>query len=427
MRSPLAAAMVLRRQGFRWLVAALLLAAAAGVGTESDVDGEAELCEADPAGGLACSSHDGAAVSLLQRRGDYRLSQPMVAGRGSAQRASVAEVGSSLAVVATAAAEPASATPADTGTGGRAAAAVPDWGGNASRAVVATQALAGPTSRPTPSPMVAQASSGAGEAAASDQVSASRPLLVRCHRATRPLAKLDVLKAAAWTWPEQHSPKWLFALAGAYSTLPAVVAYGLPALFSGLGTIEVLSVAAFWAVVRPAAGALEVLQRQLPLLGETPAAADASCPAAADVSAAHAATATAAHFYWTWGLLELAVRRRPLVQRVGAVALLGAFLLPIPWAQVLLRDRFPKEAAADALLGTALGVLFFLLVHLPFVWHGLKASRLLPRDNLATFWGGALWPPERRLRHKRLLAVPRGGACGPGTGKAAPASAALVC
>lgn len=217
-------------------------------------------------------------------------------------------------------------------------------------------------------------------------------------RTAQPLGHLDVLGAVAWTWPDHHEPVWFYALAAFYSSLPAAIAYGLPALLGGSGTFQLLSVFAYWVVVRPAATAQETLF----LMG-------AGCPGVA--VGLPATYATASHFYWTWLMLELVTRRRPLWQRLLAVIILSIALLPIPAAQVLLLDRAPEHVASGALLGAILGFGFFFLLHCRIVWEGLRtletsathggflAYWLRPRDNLTVFWGGSMWPkppPERR-------------------------------
>jgi len=220
---------------------------------------------------------------------------------------------------------------------------------------------------------------------------------------SRLLARWDVLGVAAWSWPEQHSPTWLFVPACVFASLPAAVAYGLP-LLVGCGTAQVATVAAFWGLVWPAARSMHAAQqRHAGLLA-------GSCPEADAVALSHTAGAIAAHFYWMWGLLELVVRRKPLAHRIVAVTALGLLVLPIPWAQVLLRDLAPLEAVQDVLCGAVLGLVFFLVLHMPPIWHLLRASKAPLDDNLTTFWGGAIWPPERRLRQKQELAASLGEA-----------------
>jgi len=228
--------------------------------------------------------------------------------------------------------------------------------------------------------------------------------------AARPLGCLDPLGVAGWTWPQEGDrvPRWLYALAAFYSTLPAIFAYGLIVVFGGSGFVQLLSMVAFWLVVRPAATALEavVLLRSGCPSGITPG-----------LPATHA---TAAHFYWTWWMLELATRHHPLAPRCLALGLLSFLLLPIPAAQALLQDRSYEQVATGSLLGTMLGIGFFLVLHCRSIWDRLRRSGvatpdrrggrlaywLVPRDNLTTPWGGSLWPPAlaERGRCKQLPA-----------------------
>jgi len=227
------------------------------------------------------------------------------------------------------------------------------------------------------------------------------PVLAQSHcpkqRAGSQWSHLDVLGAADWELPQAHSPLWLYRLSGFYCSLPAVIVYGLLVLLGGSGSIQLLATAAFWVLIRPAAAAMEALWLYR-----------MECPGAPiRLAAAHA---IAAHFYWTWAMLELATRRRPLWQRLAMVMLLGAILLPIPAAQVLLLERSPEQAAAGSLLGNFLGVGFFVGLRLTRLWACLQAASasgakqappeargalahwLRPWDNLTTFWGGSVWP-----------------------------------
>lgn len=219
------------------------------------------------------------------------------------------------------------------------------------------------------------------------------PCLVR---SASPWGAVDFLGAATWSWPEAHSPMWLYMLAGLYSSIPAVLVYGLPLMVGGAGSIQMIATAAYWFLVRPAAAALESISLF-----------QAGCPGRGmKLPAAHA---TAAHFYWAWGLLEIATRRRPLWQRLRAVAALSVILLPIPFAQVALLERSKLQVASGSVLGASLGVGFFLTLHVRILWERLRAlpeapsARMLahwlqPWDNLTRFWGGSIWPPALAAR-----------------------------
>mmetsp|Transcript_14551 Transcript_14551/g.46613 ORF Transcript_14551/g.46613 Transcript_14551/m.46613 type:complete len:374 (+) Transcript_14551:153-1274(+) len=319
-------------------------AAAAGDAGPGGPAREVELCGL--AGASAAEGLDGEGLRMLQRRGSYHLDRPSAVSGG--------------------------APPPPPPLSAAAVIAVP----KASTEAQAAAAVAAPPA------FVAQG-----------------PVPWCPPAALRPLARWDVLRVAAWTWPERRSPEALFAAAAFFSTLPAVVAYGLPVLISR-GTAQVSAVAAFWCMVLPAARSMQAAQQRHASLPP------GSCPDAEAVAVSHAAVAIAAHFYWMWGLLELVVRRKPLAQRIAGAAALGGLVLPIPWAQVLLRDLSPLEAAQDSLLGSTLGLSFFLFLHLPVVWRALKAGKGPVTDNLTTFWGGAVWPPERGLRQKQLVAAP---------------------
>ncbi|CAE8617066.1 unnamed protein product, partial [Polarella glacialis] len=225
-----------------------------------------------------------------------------------------------------------------------------------------------------------------------------------------------VLAANKVLSPEAHSQPWssfpalaahlrdlqyATALFHAYSVLPAVLASGLPILIRGCGLVEVSSTAAFWLLVRPAVGVLEVSWWvHQPDGGRTGMKASLR-----HVFFAPAALAAAAHFYWTWGLFELAVRRRPASKRMGAVGLLAALLLPVPFAQVHLGQLLPMEATASGLLGQLLGILVFLSLRLAQHRRIIKAlpirgsaaqrkadgGRYRLHDNLSDFWGGCSW------------------------------------
>eukprot|EP00435_Cladocopium_sp_Y103_P075056 s296_g53.t1 len=135
-----------------------------------------------------------------------------------------------------------------------------------------------------------------------------------------------------------------------YSLWPLVVALGLPALLSRGGLIQVLAFAAFWVLLRPCATMLQVLGSQI-----DPAEAQPLLSLWATTGFTADAMSLTAHFYWSWGLFELVVRRRPLTQRLLAVAALAAWCLPVPLAQLSLGLLRPRSAVASALLGDFLG------------------------------------------------------------------------
>lgn len=188
----------------------------------------------------------------------------------------------------------------------------------------------------------------------------------------------------------------LRAALAAYALWPSLLAVGLPILVRGFGIVEVALACTFWLLVRPAVGMLKaafIMGYGLEWAHEQPAG-----PSLGFVPEAMAASA---HFYWAWALGELAVRRRPLLQRIAMVLLLGILLLPVPLAQVVLGHLGPRQVTANALLGDALGIFFFLFLRLPSNWCLIQAlskqtatrKGLGPlHDNLTSFWGGCCWP-----------------------------------
>mmetsp|Transcript_26892 Transcript_26892/g.47852 ORF Transcript_26892/g.47852 Transcript_26892/m.47852 type:complete len:127 (-) Transcript_26892:79-459(-) len=94
---------------------------------------------------------------------------------------------------------------------------------------------------------------------------------------------------------------------------------------------------------------------------------------------------------------------------MGAVGLLAALLLPVPFAQVHLGQLLPMEATASGLLGQLLGILVFLSLRLAQHRRIIKAlpirgsaaqrkadgGRYRLHDNLSDFWGGCSWPPQK--------------------------------
>lgn len=188
----------------------------------------------------------------------------------------------------------------------------------------------------------------------------------------------------------------LRAALAAYALWPSLLAVGLPILVRGFGIVEVALACTFWLLVRPAVGMLKaafIMGYGLEWAQEQPAG-----PSLGFVPEAMVASA---HFYWAWALGELAVRQRPILQRIAMVLLLGILLLPVPLAQVVLGHLGPRQVTANALLGDALGILFFLFLRLPSNWCLIQA---LPKqttagkglghlyDNLTSFWGGCCWP-----------------------------------
>eukprot|EP00434_Breviolum_minutum_P039218 symbB.v1.2.034818.t1/scaffold4566.1/size37903/1 len=103
----------------------------------------------------------------------------------------------------------------------------------------------------------------------------------------------------------------------------------------------------------------------------------------------------AAHFYWCWGLFELVVRRRSLLQRLLAVSFLWLLFVPIPFAQMYLGSLELCSAVATALLGDVLGVAFFFSLRCTPSWRLIQAMHLekggFVHENLTTFWGGCSW------------------------------------
>lgn len=188
----------------------------------------------------------------------------------------------------------------------------------------------------------------------------------------------------------------LRAALAAYALWPSLLAVGLPILLRGFGIVEVALACTFWVLVRPAVGMLKaafILGYGLEWAHEQPAG-----PSLGFVPEAMAASA---HFYWAWALGELAVRRRPLLQRIAMVLLLGILLLPVPLAQVVLGHLGPRQVIANALLGDALGIFFFLFLRLPSNWCLIQALSKQTaagkgighlHDNLSGFWGGCCWP-----------------------------------
>lgn len=181
-----------------------------------------------------------------------------------------------------------------------------------------------------------------------------------------------------------------------YSLWPLVVALGLPALLSRGGLIQVLAFTAFWVLLRPCATMLQVLGSQI-----DPAEAQVLHSLWATSGFTADAMSLTAHFYWSWGLFELVVRRRPLTQRLLAVSCLAAWCLPVPLAQLSLGLLRPRSAVASALLGDVLGVAFFFCLRSSPCWGLIQAlhqksaeGEALVRlhDNLTTFWGGCHWP-----------------------------------
>jgi len=201
------------------------------------------------------------------------------------------------------------------------------------------------------------------------------------------------------------------AAVAAYALLPSAVAVGLPLLITGFGVIEVVATGAFWLLVRPAASTLQacwwmmdidaakVRLSQGPSLGFTPEA-----------------LSILAHFYWAWGLGELVVRRRGVMQRLAAVLCLGCLLLPVPFAEVFLGHLGPHQVVSCALVGDVLGILLFFSLRLAPCWQLIKALPARGRasgvkdrsdaafealplfhvyDNLSGFWGGCRWPQQR--------------------------------
>eukprot|EP00930_Biecheleria_cincta_P006500 TRINITY_DN107515_c0_g1_i1.p1 TRINITY_DN107515_c0_g1~~TRINITY_DN107515_c0_g1_i1.p1 ORF type:complete len:453 (+),score=103.71 TRINITY_DN107515_c0_g1_i1:252-1610(+) len=194
----------------------------------------------------------------------------------------------------------------------------------------------------------------------------------------------------------------LRAALAAYALWPSLLAVGVPILLRGFGIVEVALACTFWLLVRPAVGMLKaafILGYGLEWAQEQPAG-----PSLGFIPEAMAASA---HFYWAWALAELAVRRRPLLQRIAVVLLLGILLLPVPLAQVALGHLGPHQVTANALLGDALGIFFFLFLRLPPNWCLIQA---LPtqtaagkglghlHDNLSSFWGGCCWPAPCRMQ-----------------------------
>mmetsp|Transcript_94445 Transcript_94445/g.197295 ORF Transcript_94445/g.197295 Transcript_94445/m.197295 type:complete len:135 (+) Transcript_94445:658-1062(+) len=103
-------------------------------------------------------------------------------------------------------------------------------------------------------------------------------------------------------------------------------------------------------------------------------------------------------------MLEIAIRRRSLSQRLSALLLISLLLLPIPVCQVLLHQRSVLQATAGAMLGEALGIQFFFALRFLGLWSLMErrttkqersqkrfAYWLEPWDNLTQTWGGCVW------------------------------------
>lgn len=218
---------------------------------------------------------------------------------------------------------------------------------------------------------------------------------IRCFEQvpSRRQFQFDLFGAIGWEWPKNGRPLWIYVMAAVYSLLPAVVAYGLVLVVGGCGSIQLISTIAYWVVVQPAARAMESLW-QFHL----------GCPGGSSAHRVFISHATAAHFYWTWAMLEISTRQRPLWQRLAMVVALSACMLPVPLAQIVMRERSAEQVAVGSLLGNQLGVGFFFGLRFTGVWTSLKAMRwesghdgifshwTSPRDNLTTFWGGSVWP-----------------------------------
>lgn len=217
-------------------------------------------------------------------------------------------------------------------------------------------------------------------------------------RATRGTwaTRLDVLHAFTWQLPApaEGVPEFVYWLAGAYRCLPAVIAYGLLVFLGGSGTAQLVATLSYWLVVQPGAQAAEAVWQF---------ALGCPRPQPGNAGGLPASCATAAHFYWTWAMLEVVTRRRPVWQRLAAVAALAALLLPVPLAQAVLRERSPEQVVCGSLLGCALGIGFFLTLRLTGLWSVLPFWETAPkygmlrhwtevRDNLTTFWSGSVWP-----------------------------------
>lgn len=221
-------------------------------------------------------------------------------------------------------------------------------------------------------------------------------------------AKTGAANASTALTREEH----LRAGLAAYALLPSLAAVGLPILVNGCGVMEVAAAGAFWLLIRPAAAMLQALQKAL----GPPVALRIGVPPLRSPSLGFVpeALSAAAHFYWSWGLCEFAVRRRPFIQRFTAVLLLGLLLLPVPFAQFYLGHISAAEVSACAILGEFLGVMFFfslrtvpsrgILKALPSHETWLKVLQsgdeawacFYLYDNLTHWWGGCRWPVQRK-------------------------------
>jgi len=175
-----------------------------------------------------------------------------------------------------------------------------------------------------------------------------------------------------------------------YGFWPSLLALGLPVLASGGGLIQVLAFAVFWLLLRPCASMLEVIAMPNANLKESSLRA---------LGFTAETMTLAAHFYWCWGLFELVVRRRSLLQRLLAVSFLWLLFVPIPFAQIYLGRLELYNAVATALLGDVLGVAFFFSLRCTPSWRLIQAMHLekggFVHENLTTFWGGCSWPASQ--------------------------------
>merc|ERR1719321_2100600 len=71
---------------------------------------------------------------------------------------------------------------------------------------------------------------------------------LQCPYGTTPLSDwgIDPLEVSSWTWPYQHDPLPLYLVAGFYSCMEIVVAYGPIFFIFGLSTSSLVFFLAYW-------------------------------------------------------------------------------------------------------------------------------------------------------------------------------------
>lgn len=192
---------------------------------------------------------------------------------------------------------------------------------------------------------------------------------------------LDPLHVSTWTWPHHHDPLPVYVLAGFYSCLELVMGYGLIFFVFGCSTASLVFFVAYWGYKVP----IGKILKQFFLLPRPVG----SCLPTCGMPSGHS---TYALMFFTLGVLLLLTRVKPPSAKhvAGSIALLAAVLLPMPWSRVQLGDHSVEQVVWGSLTGMTLGIIFFIILHLPSVQYLIKSLRHLGlRDNLTTFWGGS--------------------------------------